>query len=76
MAKKLQYIYPMLIKIKRTVVAVLLFAGMWSCANNEAATTDSTQTKDQVKDTNHLITDSVEVPDTNTAEIDEMKKRN
>ena len=49
---------------------------MASCANEEASTTDSTQTEDRIGDTNHLVTDSVEVPDTNTAEIDEMKKRN
>lgn len=60
----------------KTIVVVAMLGIMSSCANEEARTTDSTQTQDQVKDTNHLITDSVEVPDTTTAEIDPLKKRN
>lgn len=43
---------------------------------NAATTSNQNQTEEQVKDTNQLITDSVEVPDTTTADIDEMKKRN
>lgn len=56
----------------------LLIVGITSCANehNNNPTVDATGTVETIKDTNHLITDSVEVPDTNTAEIDPMKKRN
>lgn len=48
-----------------------------SCSNESGDTiTDSTGTVENIEDTHHLVTDSVEVPDTNTVPIDPMKKIN
>jgi len=58
------------------MVLGMLVVGIISCTNENNTTGDSTGTVETIKDTNHLVTDSVEVPDTNTAEIDPMKKRN
>jgi hypothetical protein len=62
--------------IMKRIAMMVLIGSLVSCANDEQAITDSTQTVEKVSDTNHLISDSVEVPDTNTADIEVMKKRN
>jgi hypothetical protein len=62
--------------MNRMVIGFLI-VGIMSCTNNDSkTTTDATGTVETIQDTNHLVTDSVEMPDTNTAEIDPMKKRN
>lgn len=53
-----------------------MVVGIISCTNNSNTHTDATGTVESIKDTNHLITDSVKMPDTTTADIDAMKKRN
>ena len=62
--------------MKRMAIALLAMY-VTSCTNESRDTaSDNTGTVENIQDTNHLVTDSVEIPDTNTAEIDPMKKRN
>jgi hypothetical protein len=76
MAENLQYRRQKQAVMKAMAIGLLIM-GMVSCTNNNTRTaSDATGTQETIKDTNHLITDSVEVPDTNTADIDPMKKRN
>ena len=75
MAENLQYHSLKHGIMKRLVLGLGIFC-MVSCTNDSSNPTDTTGTVETIKDTNHLVTDSVEMPDTNTAEIDPMKKRN